>query len=281
MTTIFDGKGFSANVDRSIEKDASIYMSRHGRAPKLCLISTASSQDQESYIKSKIKKGARIGVEVETIRFDETSGEEEIIDKIEFLNESDSTDGIMVESPVRQGLNAAKIYSHISGRKDVDSQNPLNLGLIMLNKANVYPATARAILEIINSLNLDIGSEVVVINRSNIIGKPLSMMLLNSNYTIKVCHSKTKNFEEILKSAETVVTAIGKYKFFSGKDFRMGVNIVDASINFNEKEMAGDCDISTLTGIARFITPVPGGVGPVTSSMLFRNLMDLLNSDDA
>ncbi|MHB1663393.1 MAG: tetrahydrofolate dehydrogenase/cyclohydrolase catalytic domain-containing protein [Thermoplasmataceae archaeon] len=136
MTTIFDGKGFSANVDRSIEKDVSIYKGRNGRAPKLYLISTASSQDQESYIKSKIKKGARIGVEVETIRFDETSGEEEIIDKIEFLNESDSTDGIMVESPVRQGLNAAKIYSHISGRKDVDSQNPLNLGLIMLNKAN-------------------------------------------------------------------------------------------------------------------------------------------------
>lgn len=277
MTDIFNGKDFSRSIDEKTRNDAKEFLDLWGRKPKLAILSTIHSPDQESYIRSKLKKGEQLGIDTEIIRFPEDLPEEDIVKQINSMNQSNDLDGIILESPLRADLNLFKLSMTISPNKDVDSQNPFNEGLILMNKGNVFPATAMAIHGIIETLSLPKGSEILIINRSNIIGRPLSMMLLNSNYTVTVCHSKTLNLSELVKSAKTVVTAIGKYQYFSKQDFRQEVNIIDASINFKDGKMSGDCDLETLIDYANFITPVPGGVGPVTTSMLFKNLINLLN----
>ncbi len=276
MTQIFNGKEFSRRIDERTREEVRKFSELSGRSPKMTILSTISSQDQESYIRSKTKKATLLGVDTEVIRIPYNMSESDIIEQISNLNRSKDIDSIILESPLRPNLNQFKLCMTIDPKKDVDSQNPLNEGLILMNKGSVFPATASAIKAIIETLNLEPGSEILIINRSNIIGRPLSMMLLNSNFTVTICHSKTGNLGKIMGSAKTVVTAIGKYNHFSRKDFMEGVNIVDAAINFNGGKMSGDCDLTSLVDYANFITPVPGGVGPVTTSMLFRNMMSLL-----
>ena len=276
MTQIFNGREFSRHIDERTREEVRKFSELSGRSPKMTILSTISSPDQESYIRSKTKKAALLGVDTEVIRIQNNMNESDIIEQINNLNRSKDIDSIILESPLRPDLNQFKLSLTIDPNKDVDSQNPFNEGLILMNKGSVFPATASAIKAIIETLNLEQGSEILIINRSNIIGRPLSMMLLNSNYTVTICHSKTGNLSKIMGSAKTVVTAIGKYNHFSRKDFMEGVNIIDAAINFNEGKMSGDCDLTALVDYANFITPVPGGVGPVTTSMLFRNMMSLL-----
>ena len=278
MTQIFNGKDFSRNIDEKTKEDAKKFSKANGRNPKLAILSTISSPDQESYIRSKSKKASLLGVDTDIMRIPNDMKEVQIIDQINNLNQLKDIDGIILESPLRSDLNQFELSATINPKKDVDSQNPFNEGLLFMNRGSVFPATASAIKAIIETLNLEQGSEILIVNRSNIIGRPLSMMLLNSNYTVTICHSKTGNLHNLIGSAKTVVTAIGKYNHFSKKDFIEGVNIVDAAINFKDGKMSGDCDLTSLLDYANFITPVPGGVGPVTTSMLFSNLMRLLEN---
>ncbi|EQD36314.1 methylenetetrahydrofolate dehydrogenase/methenyltetrahydrofolate cyclohydrolase, partial [mine drainage metagenome] len=159
-----------------------------GRNPNLTLLSTVTSNDQESYIRSKKRKGAKLSIDIDLIQIDEKSNDFEIINRIKELNNSELVDGIILETPIRKDLDVIKLVSSLDASKDVDSQNPFNQGMILLKRAKIFPATASAIFQIINSLNLPEGSEIVVINRSTVIGKPLSIMLLNSNYTVTMCH---------------------------------------------------------------------------------------------
>lgn len=270
---IIDGKKCSEEILENLRRDISEYKEKTGKVPGLAVIILGNNAASKIYVKSKIRACEKTGILSREIILDENISEEELINEIEKLNNDKNINGILVQLPLPPHINEKKICEAISVKKDVDGFKAENLGKIMLGDDDGFiSCTPQGIIYLIDQLNMDLhGKNVVVVGRSNIVGKPVASLLINKGATTTVCNSKTKDLAGILKKADIIVIAIGKAKFLTKDMVKEGAVVIDVGINRVDGKIYGDVDYENVKDIVSHITPVPGGVGPMTIAMLLKN----------
>lgn len=270
---IIDGKKCSEEILENLRKDISEYKEKTGKVPGLAVIILGNNAASKIYVKSKIRACEKTGILSREIILDENISEEELINEIEKLNNDKNINGILVQLPLPSHINEKKICEAISVKKDVDGFKAENLGKIMLGDDDGFiSCTPQGIIYLIDQLNMDLhGKNVVVVGRSNIVGKPVASLLINKGATTTVCNSRTKDLAGILKKADIIVIAIGKAKFLTKDMVKEGAVVIDVGINRVDGKICGDVDFENVKDIVSHITPVPGGVGPMTIAMLLKN----------
>lgn len=270
---IIDGKKCSEEILENLRRDISEYKEKTGKVPGLAVIILGNNAASKIYVKSKIRACEKTGILSKEIILDENISEEELINEIEKLNNDKNINGILVQLPLPSHINEKKICEAISVKKDVDGFKAENLGKIMLGDDDGFiSCTPQGIIYLIDQLNMDLhGKNVVVVGRSNIVGKPVASLLINKGATTTVCNSRTKDLAGILKKADIIVIAIGKAKFLTKDMVKEGAVVIDVGINRVDGKICGDVDFENVKDIVSHITPVPGGVGPMTIAMLLKN----------
>ena len=246
-----------------------------GINPKFAAIMVGNDNASQIYIRNKSKACEEIGIEYEEFLLDESISMEELLNLIEKLNNRKDINGILLQSPIPKNLNIDEAFNKIDYKKDVDGFNPVNVGKLVIGQDSFISCTPYGVIKMLENYNIPIeGKNVVIIGRSNIVGKPLMQCLLKKNATVTICHSKTKNISEITKKADILVAALGKAKFVTKEMVKDGAVVIDVGINRDESgKLVGDVDFEEAEKIASFITPVPGGVGPMTIAMLMSNVV--------
>lgn len=247
-------------------------LTRIGQTPMLAVVLVGNDHASQIYVRNKERACERVGIKSQTYRLPEDTSESEILSLVETLNESSEVDGILVQVPLPNGLNEEKIINSIAIEKDVDGFLPESSGNLYLGMDGFVPCTANGIIELIKSTGESIdGKNAVVVGRSSIVGKPTAMLLLQNNATVTICHSHTKNLAEITKNADILVVAIGKAKFVRADMVKQGAIVIDVGMDRDNGKLCGDVDFENVKDVAKYITPVPGGVGPMTITMLLKN----------
>ena len=269
---IIDGKAISAQIRNEIRTEAEA-LTAQGVRPGLAVILVGSDPASQIYVRNKQKACEEVGFYSDTYTLAEQTTEKELLDLIEILNLRKDIHGILVQSPVPKHINPDTVINAILPEKDVDCFHPENVGKLMTGNPRFLPCTPAGVVELIKRSGVDIsGKECVVVGRSNIVGKPQAIMLLAENGTVTVCHSRTKNHAEVTRRADILVVAIGKSEFITGDMVKPGAVVLDVGMNRNaEGKLTGDVNFAEVSEIASLITPVPGGVGPMTITMLLQN----------
>lgn len=272
MAKILSGKTVSARVKDELKKEVE-ELSQHGKQTGLAVVLVGEDSASKVYVRNKEKACEEVGIYSEVHRLSENTTEEELLNLINELNENDKIDGILVQLPLPKHLDDKVIIDNIKPEKDVDAFHPSNVGKIMIGDYDFLPCTPAGIMELIHESGVDVdGKTCVVIGRSNIVGKPMSMLLLHENGTVTTCHSHTKNLAEVTKSADILVAAVGIPKFVKADMVKTGAVVIDVGMDRDENgKLCGDVDFNDVEPVAGAITPVPGGVGPMTIAMLMRN----------
>ena len=275
MAEIIDGKYVSSTVRKNITSEIEAFKKETGITPGLAVILVGNNPASAVYVRNKHKACLEVGVNSYEITMPEETSEDELLAKIDELNDDPKVHGILVQLPLPRHISEEKVINRISPTKDVDAFHPANIGKIVNGKYDFLPCTPAGIMELLHFYNVDItGKECVVIGRSNIVGKPMSMLLLAENGTVTICHSRTRELKEITRRADILVVAIGKPNFVGADMVKEGAVIIDVGINrMEDGKLCGDVDFSTVAAKASMITPVPGGVGPMTITMLLRNTL--------
>ena len=271
--TIIDGKALSEKVLKEIEKEHSELEKKVGRKAGLAVIIVGENPASQIYVRNKIKACEKVGFHSETIRLDENITEENLLLEIEKLNNNSNIDGILVQLPIPKHIDGLKIINAISAEKDVDGFHTTNIGKMMIgDETGFLPCTPAGVVHMFEEYNINLeGKDVLVIGQSNIVGKPMTLLLIKKRATVQVCNSKTKNLSEKLQKADVVVAAAGSPKLVKTTDVKEGVVVIDVGINRVDGKLCGDVDFEEVSKKASFITPVPGGVGPMTIAMLIKN----------
>lgn len=274
MAEIMNGKELAKKIRANLKIECEELKSK-GIKPKLAVIMVGNDSASKVYVKNKSKACEDVGVEFEEFLLGEETTQEELESLIEKLNQEDSIHGILLQSPIPRNLDINRAFEKISPKKDVDGFHPINVGKLALNQDTFVSCTPFGIIKILEEYNIDLeGKHVVILGRSNIVGKPLIQCMLNKNATVTVCHSKTKNLSEYTKRADVLISAIGKAKYITAEMVKQGATVIDVGINRTEEgKIVGDVDFSNVETKVEFITPVPGGVGPMTIAMLMNNLI--------
>ena len=243
--------------------------------PKLAVIMVGDNPASKIYVKNKSKACEEVGIQYEEFLLPEDTNQEELLELIQKLNEDKKIHGILLQSPVPENIDIMKAFEKIDYRKDVDGFNPINVGKLATNQDCFVSCTPYGIIKMFEEYNIDLeGKNVVILGRSNIVGKPLAQCCLQKNATVTICHSKTKNLKDITKNADILVSAIGKEKFVTQDMIKNNSVIIDVGINrTKEGKVVGDVDFENIKEKASYITPVPGGVGPMTIAMLLNNVI--------
>ena len=280
MATIIDGKKLAAEIRQNLKKECST-LKQNGKTPKLAVIMVGDNKASQVYVRNKSKVCNEIGVEFEEYLLKEETSQKELIDLIKRLNNNNKIYGILLQSPIPKHLDINEAFRTIAPEKDVDGFNPINVGKLCLNQDTFVSCTPYGIMKIFENYNIDLsGKNVVILGRSNIVGKPLIQCCLNKNATVKLCHSKTNNLDEYTKRADILISAIGKPKFVTKDMIKDNAVIIDVGINRCEDgKIVGDVDFENVVSKASFITPVPGGVGPMTIAMLMNNVIKATNNN--
>ena len=270
---IIDGKKCSEEILENLKKEVSEYKEKIGKIPGLAVIILGDNPASKIYVRSKIRACEKVGIYSKEIVLSDKISEAELIKEIEKLNSDKDINGILVQLPLPEHINEKKICDAISIRKDVDGFKPESLGKIVLGDEDGFiSCTPQGIIYLIDQLNMDLnGKNAVVVGRSNIVGKPTASLLINKGATTTVCNSKTKDLTGILKSADIIVVAVGKAGFLKKDMVKEGAVVIDVGINREGGKICGDVDFEGVSQIASHITPVPGGVGPMTIAMLLKN----------
>lgn len=270
---VIDGKALAKNVRENLKAEVE-ELKKQGVIPRFAVILVGNDKASLTYVKSKNKACNELGIEYEEILLDETTEMQELLDIIDKLNAREDISGILLQSPIPAHLDINEAFRRISPNKDVDGFNPYNVGKLCLNQDTFVSCTPYGIMKILDAYNIHVeGKNAVVIGRSNIVGKPMALSLLNKNATVTICHSKTQNLKEIVKDADIVIAAIGKKHFVTADMVKDGAVIIDVGINRTDEGIFGDVDFENVKEKASFITPVPGGVGPMTVAMLMTNIV--------
>ena len=271
--TIIDGKALSEKVLKEIEKEHSELEKKVGRKAGLAVIIVGENPASQIYVRNKIRACEKVGFHSETIRLDENITEENLLLEIEKLNNNSNIDGILVQLPIPKHIDGLKIINAISAEKDVDGFHTTNIGKMMIgDETGFLPCTPAGVVHMFEEYNIDLeGKDVLVIGQSNIVGKPMTLLLIKKRATVQVCNSKTKNLSEKLQKADVVVAAAGSPKLIKASDVKEDVVVIDVGINRVDGKLCGDVDFEEVSKKASFITPVPGGVGPMTIAMLIKN----------
>lgn len=267
------GKPIADRIDQETREFIQSLRNTNKRIPKLVNIQVGNQDASASYIKGLIKKCEAVGVELQLVSLDESVSEFELIRMIHSFNKSINIDGILLQMPLPKHMNKENVVKEIDPNKDVDGMHPLNVGHFYQGLPAHIPCTALSAMEFIHETNIDLkGKEVVVIGRSNVIGKPVAQLCLNENASVTIVHSKSENIEEICSRADVLIAAAGKAKMVKKDWVKKGAVIVDVGINFDENgKMCGDVDFEDVIEKVSRISPVPKGVGVVTNAVLLRN----------
>ena len=275
MAVIINGKEVSAAVRAEIAKEVSEMKASGLKTPGLAVILVGNNPASAVYVRNKHKACVEVGMNSYEITMPEDTREEDLLSKIDELNADANVDGILVQLPLPKHISEEKVIKRISPEKDVDAFHPTNVGKIVIGNYDFLPCTPAGIMELLKYYNVDVcGKECVVIGRSNIVGKPMALLLLSENGTVTVCHSRTKDLKEVTKRADILVVAIGRANFVTADMVKPGAVVIDVGINRLESgKLCGDVDFAAVEPVASMITPVPGGVGPMTITMLLKNTL--------
>jgi methylenetetrahydrofolate dehydrogenase (NADP+)/methenyltetrahydrofolate cyclohydrolase len=277
MAEIIDGKAISAQIkDECKEKVAKL--KAEGKEVCLAVIQVGNDPASSVYVGNKKKACEYIGAKSLAYELKEETTNEELLELIDKLNNDDSVNGILVQLPLPKHLNEDEVLKRINPDKDVDGFHPVNVGRLSIGEKGFVSCTPAGIIQLLKRSNVDIeGKECVVIGRSNIVGKPMAILMLRENATVTICHSRTKDLKEVTKRADILIVAIGKPKMIDASYVKEGAVVIDVGIHRvdpNSKKLCGDVDYDSVEPIASKITPVPGGVGPMTIAMLMNNLVN-------
>jgi len=272
MYNIIDGKKISAEIKEEVKAEVAD-LNEKGISVGLAVVLVGNDPASKIYVNNKKKACEALGIISSEYLLPEDTQEETLLQLIESLNSDNTVDGILVQLPLPRHLDEKKVIRAISPDKDVDAFHPVNVGKIMIGDYTFAPCTPAGIIELIERSGISIASKnCVVIGRSNIVGKPMSMLLLHKNATVTICHSKTENLEKIVRQADIVIAAVGRAKFVTADMVKDGAVIIDVGINrMDNGKLCGDVDFDEVAPKASYITPVPGGVGPMTIAMLMKN----------
>lgn len=269
---LINGKEIAENLRERMKNDVTA-LNKEGIHPHLTVIIIGDDPASHSYVRGKEKASEQVGIQSEIIEKETTISEEALLQEIERLNQAQHVHGILVQLPLPDHINEQKVIEAIDPEKDVDGFHPINVGKMMTNQDTFYPCTPFGIVHMLKEKNIPIeGQHVVIIGRSNIVGKPVGQLLLNENATVTYCHSRTKNMKKITNQADILIVAIGKIHAVDDSFIKEGAVIIDVGVNRNEAgKLTGDVDFDAVEHKASYITPVPRGVGPMTITMLLYN----------
>lgn len=273
MAKLIDGKLVSAKVRADVREETEL-LKKKGVTPGLAVIIVGDDPASRVYVNNKKKACADVGFYSEEYALPADTTMDELLEVIDVLNKRDDIDGILCQLPLPKHLDEKAVIDYISSSKDVDAFSPVNVGKIMIGDYDFLPCTPAGVMELLKYYNIDpSGKNCVVIGRSNIVGKPMAMLLLHANGTVSICHSKTKDLSAITKNADILVAAVGRAKFVTAEMVKPGAVVIDVGMNRVDGKLCGDVDFDGVEPLASYITPVPGGVGPMTIGMLMKNTL--------
>ncbi len=274
MANIIDGKAVSAQVKEDIRKETE-KLKEQGIEIGLAVVIVGNDPASQVYVRNKEKACETVGFNSFKYALPEETTEQELLELVDKLNNDDKVDGILVQLPLPKHLDDKIIINNIRPDKDVDAFHPVNVGKIMIGDYSFLPCTPAGVMELIKSTGTEIaGKECVVIGRSNIVGKPQAMLLLHQSGTVTICHSKTKDLAKVTSRADILVAAVGRAKMITADYVKEGAVVIDVGMNRDENgKLCGDVDFESVKDKASYITPVPGGVGPMTIAMLMKNTL--------
>ncbi len=274
MAEILNGTALAKTIREQLKEETNL-LKEQGITPGLAVILVGEDPASKVYVRNKTKACEEIGFYHEQYNLPATISENEILELVETLNQSSQIHGILIQAPLPKGLDFKNIINHIAPDKDVDAFHPYNVGKIMIGDFEFLPCTPAGVMELIHSSGVSVeGKHCVVVGRSNIVGKPQTMLLLKENGTVTVCHSKTPNLATVTRDADILVSAVGKAGLITGDMIKPGAVVIDVGMNRNEDgKLVGDVDFASAEKVAGYITPVPGGVGPMTITMLMKNTL--------
>lgn len=269
---ILDGKELSKKIKTQLKLEVETLKNKTGKPPKLAVVLVGDDPASAIYVKNKKNACKFVGITSEVKVLDKSTTQTELESVLSTLNSDKTVNGILLQLPLPNGLNERQALNCIAPQKDVDGLTTVNMGKLLTNEQGLTPCTPTGIMELFNEYNINLdGKHVVVINRSLLVGKPLEQMLLHKNATVTICHSHTKNIASLTKNADIIVTAVGKKNFLTKNMVKKNATIIDVAIVRDENGICGDADFKMLVKKAEFITPVPGGVGPLTIAILLKN----------
>ena len=275
MAKIIDGKAISAQIRNEIKAETEEFAAKNGFRPGLAVIIVGDDAASQVYVRNKRKACEEVGFYSEAYELPASTTQEELNALVDRLNADSKIHGILCQLPLPKHLDENQVILRIDPKKDVDAFHPYNVGKIMIGDYSFLPCTPAGVMALLERSGIDVtGKECVVVGRSNIVGKPQAMLLLQKNGTVIICHSRTKNLAEVCRRADILVAAIGKADFFTGDMIKDGAVVIDVGMNRRaDGKLTGDVDFATVEPKASYITPVPGGVGPMTITMLMQNTL--------
>lgn len=270
---IIDGKKVSANVKERVRLECERLVKEHGVTPGLAVVIVGDDPASRVYVNNKKKACELVGFKSEEYALPAETTQEELLSLVDTLNHKDDINGILVQLPLPKHLDDKSVIERISPKKDVDAFHAVNVGKIMLGEYDFLPCTPAGVMEMLHQYEIPVeGKQCVVIGRSNIVGKPMGMLLLHENGTVTICHSRTKNLKEVCQRADILVAAVGRAKFVTADMVKDGAVVIDVGMNRDENgKLCGDVDFENVKDKCSYITPVPGGVGPMTIATLMKN----------
>lgn len=273
---IISGKEISVKIKDQLKDEVAKIKEKYPRLPKLVVILVGDNQASQTYVRNKERGCQYIGIESLILRHDESFSEADLLQEINDLNNDDTVDGILVQLPLPKHINEDKVLDAINPNKDVDGFHPQNVAKLFLGQHSLVPCTPKGMMVLLDEINYDLtGKEVVVVGRSNIVGKPVALLCLQKNATVTIAHSRTKNLKEVCSRADVLIAAVGKAKFFNHEYVKEGAVVLDVGINRDENnKLCGDVDFEDVKDKVMAITPVPGGIGPMTITMLMQNTLE-------
>ena len=281
--SMLDGKKIAAEIQGEIKQRVQAFVSERNPPPKLCAVIVGDDPASHVYVRNKERACKKVGIEGQIIRLPESSTTAEVLDQVNALNSDESVNGILVQLPLPAAVDTQAVLDAVDPDKDVDAFHPRNVGLISQGRPCFLPCTPHGIVQLLARYQVKTsGQHVVIVGRSDIVGKPMGMMLTGkdiglgsevANATVTICHSRTKNLADFTRAADVLIAAIGKPEFVTGEMLKPGAVVIDVGINRTDDGLVGDVHFQSAQQVASYITPVPGGVGPLTVTMLLDNTL--------
>ncbi|HSD01852.1 MAG TPA: bifunctional methylenetetrahydrofolate dehydrogenase/methenyltetrahydrofolate cyclohydrolase FolD [Gaiellales bacterium] len=275
MAAIIDGKAIAADVRAQVARDAAALEERTGHRAGLVTILVGEDPASEVYVRNKIAACREAGMESFHEPMPATSTQREVLEMVDRMNADERIDGILVQSPLPAGLDFKEVLERIDPAKDVDGFHPLNVGRLVANQPGMVACTPKGVMELLDRTGVEIeGRNAVIVGRSDIVGKPVALLLLHRSATVTICHSRTRDLPGVTRSADILVAAVGRPEMITGDMVKPGATVIDVGVNRTDEGLRGDVHFPSASEVAGAITPVPGGVGPMTIAMLLRNTVD-------
>ncbi len=275
MATIIDGRAVAQRVREDVARGAAAFTEQTGHVPGLVTILVGQDEASQVYVRNKVQACQEAGMRSFHEPMPESSSQGEVLAMVERYNADDRVDGILVQAPLPEGLDFKQVLERIDPGKDVDGFHPMNVGRLVAGRPGLRPCTPAGVMELLHTYEIPVkGAEAVVVGRSDIVGKPVALLLLHEHATVTIAHSRTRDLAEVTRRADILVAAIGRPRMITGEMIKPGATVIDVGINRTEEGLVGDVDFTSAEAVAGAITPVPRGVGPMTIALLLRNTLE-------